>query len=426
MGLDIDHQLLSELLDRWEDSRERGVELTALELCADVPGLAPILAERITSLRSVDRWFEETSRDYPADSIEASSERGDSASFVDPKLTLRSDTIYEDVFHYASGGLGEIYSAVDGKLNRRVAIKLLAKDRCHIPTAINAFRMEAEIASRLSHPAMVPVYAVGNTDDGRPFYVMKFVRGKSLDQAIDSWHPRNEDLRCPDAKAQLDQWLRRFMLACRGVGYAHDRGIIHRDLKLAHILLGRFDETLVVDWGLAKPIGRSGRFKTDQEETLVPKNLQPTKSFGDGTASVAGTPAFMSPEQIWGGQSLDPSTDIYSLGASLYKLVTGKLPFFADEYYELRRKIVAGDCPPPSQQKAGLDRRLELIIGKAMQVQRPERYETMQDLADDLQRYLADKEVAVDQPGARWASDRPRKRFWSRRSTKGADKRIGK
>src|SRR5262249_21791281 len=163
----------------------------------------------------------------------------------------------------------------------------------------------------------VPVYGLGQYADGRPCYAMRFVRGESLKEAIQRFHGADVPGRDTGERTlALRALLSRFIAVCNAVGYAHSRGIIHRDLKPANIRRGKYGETLVVDWGLAKAVGRPDRAPNGDEPTLRP-------SSGEGQATqmgtALGTPAFMSPEQAAGRLDLlGPASDIYSLGASLY------------------------------------------------------------------------------------------------------------
>src|SRR5262249_3359697 len=157
-------------------------------------------------------------------------------------------------------------------------------------------------------------------------YAMRFVRGETLKDAIKRFHDADVPGRAPGERSlALRALLNRFIAVCNAVGYAHSRGILHRDLKPANVMLGRYGETLVVDWGLAKAVGRPDRAPNGDEPTLRP-------SSGEGQATqlgaALGTPAFMSPEQAAGRLDLlGPASDIYSLGATLYCLLTGRAPF---------------------------------------------------------------------------------------------------
>ncbi len=159
---------------------------------------------------------------------------------------------------HARGGLGEVYVARDEELNREVALKQIQDRHADHADSRSRFLLEAEITGGLEHPGIVPVYGLGHYPDGRPFYAMRFIRGDSLKEAIDRFHRADRQPgRDPGERAlALRQLLGRFVDVCNAVAYAHSRGVLHRDLKPGNVMLGPYGETLVVDWGLAKPVGR--------------------------------------------------------------------------------------------------------------------------------------------------------------------------
>ncbi len=159
---------------------------------------------------------------------------------------------------HARGGLGEVFVAYDKELHRDVALKEIRPDRADDDVSRARFVLEAEITGSLEHPGIVPVYGLGEFSGGRPYYAMRFVQGASLKAAIASFHAADAPGRDPGERAlALRDLLRRFVNVCNAIAYAHSRGVLHRDLKPANIMLGKFGETLVVDWGLAKAIGRA-------------------------------------------------------------------------------------------------------------------------------------------------------------------------
>ena len=218
--------------------------------------------------------------------------------------------------------------------------------------------VEAEITGRLEHPGIVPVYGLGTYDDGRPFYAMRFIRGDNLKAAIEQFHKDREPGRDPGERTlALRKLLRRFLDVCNAIAYAHSRGVLHRDLKPGNIMLGKYGETLVVDWGLAKTVGRperagDGDAGANARGPPSGSDVQPTE-----IGSRLGTPAYMSPEQAAGRlDELGPASDVYSLGATLYCLLTGKAAVRRTrDLVELLRKVERGEFPPPRQVKPGVD-----------------------------------------------------------------------
>src|SRR6476620_7135791 len=199
---------------------------------------------------------------------------------------------YADLTPHARGGLGEVFRGTDPELNRTVAVKRLQDRHADDPGSRRRVLVEAEVTARLEHPGVVPVYALYREAGGRPAYAMRFVQGSTLWDAVRAYHAGPPD---PVAFRRL---LQSFLQVCQTVAYAHSRGVIHRDLKPQNILLGKFGETLVVDWGLAKVVGRpEDALSEATEATRVPG-----AGSGDETAmgSAVGTPAYMSPEQAAG------------------------------------------------------------------------------------------------------------------------------
>ena len=154
---------------------------------------------------------------------------------------------------HARGGLGEVFLALDPELDRQVALKELQSYHAHDPVSQSRFLREARVTGRLEHPGIVPVYGLGRHADGRPYYAMRLIEGETLKQAIERFHGAKGAPHEPgERELAFRRLLRRFIDACNAVAYAHSRGVVHRDLKPENIMLGRFGETLVVDWGVAK------------------------------------------------------------------------------------------------------------------------------------------------------------------------------
>jgi WD40 repeat protein len=287
------------------------------------------------------------------------------------------------------GGLGEVFLARDRELGREIALKEI--QACHSGSAESRerFLLEAEVTGRLEHPGVVPVYGLGSYPDGRPFYAMRVIRGDSLQQAIDRLYsdgkidPRKRDL-------ELRQLLGRFIVVCNAIAYAHSKGVLHRDLKPANIMLGPFGETLVVDWGLAKVLGR------DESGSSASLAAGPASPEMTQEGAVLGTPAYMSPEQAAGRISeLGPAADVYSLGATLYHLLTGGAPFAGLSVLQVLFAVQEGRFLAPRAVRASVPPALEAICLKAMARRPDDRYTSARVLADDLDRWLADQPVSA-------------------------------
>jgi len=301
---------------------------------------------------------------------------------------------YRKVRFHARGGLGQVTVAYDNELHREVALKEIQDRFADDPENRSRFVLEAEITGRLEHPGIVPVYSLGRRPDGRPFYAMRFIRGETLREAVDRFFQADDAGRDPGERSRsLRKLLSRFHEACNAVGYAHSRGVLHRDLKPSNIMLGRFGETLVVDWGLAKLTGRP------ESPRRAPEGAMEHSSDGDmartRAGSLLGTPQFMSPEQAAGGlANTGPASDVYSLGATLYYLLTGRAPFNDADLSLLLRSVSQGSFAPPRQVDPRIPAQLEVICLKAMARDPGERYPDASELGEAVENWLADEPMA--------------------------------
>jgi len=281
-------------------------------------------------------------------------------------------TRYRLLHQIARGGMGVVYAAEDETLDRRVALKVLEVPGSESELASRLIR-EARVLALLEHPGIVPVHDVGTLADGRVFYTMKFVEGQRLDQYLAS-------------VASVPDRLRIFLRMCDAVAFAHARGVLHRDLKPANVMVGPFGEVLVMDWGLAKILSNAVKplsQTADPDLTVFQTNAKPSSGTGStqvsqvtGHGTVMGTPGYMSPEQARGEvASLDARSDIFSLGALLRFLI----------------------CSESSNISAAarVDRSLEAICTKAASSDPGQRYQSVQELALDVSRYLDGLAVAA-------------------------------
>jgi serine/threonine-protein kinase len=301
---------------------------------------------------------------------------------------------YQVLRPHAKGGLGQVFVALDRELQREVALKEIHEERAHDAQSRGRFLLEAEITGRLEHPGVVPVYGLGQHPDGRPFYAMRLIKGETLLEAIRRFHEAEGPQRDPgQRRLALRQLLGQFVAVCNTVAYAHSRGVLHRDLKPSNMMLGKYGETLVIDWGLAKAVGRP-----DSATTVEETSLRPSSGSGPETAAGAavGTPAYMSPEQAAGkGDLVGPASDIYSLGVTLYTLLAGRSPFHGLEMAAVLDRARRGDWQPPRQVNPRTPAALDAVCRKAMAHDPKDRYATALDLAADVEHWLADEPVTA-------------------------------
>jgi serine/threonine-protein kinase len=305
---------------------------------------------------------------------------------------------------HAKGGLGQVSVALDTELHREVALKEIQAPHADYPQSRARFVLEAEITGGLEHPGIVPIYGLGTYSDGRPYYAMRFIRGDSLKEALERFHETDFSNQPSQRLLELRKLLGRFIDVCNAMEYAHSRGVLHRDLKPGNVMLGKYGETLVVDWGLAKTVPRDSSHMSKADITRQFFDEPPIiPTSGSGTAptqmgSALGTPAYMSPEQAAGRlNELGPSSDVYSLGATLYHVLTGQPPVSSETWDvgEQLRRVQRGDFPPPRSIKRDTPKALEAICQKAMALRPQDRYASAVELANDLEHWLADEPIVA-------------------------------
>ncbi len=391
---------LAELLDRWEEAQEQGESLSAEELCAECPELVDAVRQQVEALREIDARLqthvtdgEETPGGEPADAADPASE----------PLVIHPE--FAELKFHAKGGLGAIYLATDTQLHRPVVLKFIHRRLAGDEESRKRFMLEAEVTGRLEHPGVVPVYGLGQTAAGRAFYAMQYIKGETLEAAIGWLHGGGGPPGSGGERTlEFRNLLGRFVALCKTIAYAHNRGIIHQDVKPENVMLGRYGETLLVDWGLAVPVVRDERFKQSGEKTLLPSSgSQSGSSSGGG----AGTPPYMSPERT-SGLEPTPAGDVYSLGVTLYKILTGRTPFEDLLPHQVKQNVIDGRFSRPTKLKPEAPRPLEAVCLKAMALHPRDRYATAEEIAQDVESYLGDEPVSAYRERrferlARWA-----------------------
>ena len=275
---------------------------------------------------------------------------------------------YEIMREIARGAMGVVYEARHQRLGRVVALKMIKSGVLAGEFERLRFGIEAGAAARLDHPGIVPVYEFGEVA-GKPYYSMAYIKGRSLAQLV-------EDGPLPPERAGV-----LIQRVAEAVHFAHKRGVIHRDLKPSNILVDETGRPRVTDFGLAKRI--------DDEQTLT------------HTGAVMGTPSFMPPEQARAeNDRVNERSDVYSLGATLYALTTGKPPFRSSSTFDTLRQILECDPAPPRQLNTEIDRDLETVCLKCLEKDQSKRYESAQALADDLGLWLRHEPIRARRASA--------------------------
>jgi WD40 repeat protein/tRNA A-37 threonylcarbamoyl transferase component Bud32 len=329
-----------------------------------------------------------------ADSTPTVSPGLDDAQTVSPMLTASSEEgavtpeaagRYTIQREYGRGGQSRVLLAFDQHLLREIALKELLGDveqhgtRTASQAASARFVREARITGQLEHPNIVPVYELGAHADGSVYYTQKLVRGTTLKAKLSE---------CREAGARLSL-LAHFADICHAVAYAHSRGVIHRDLKPENVMVGQFGETVVLDWGLAKAHGQ----KDLRGPALV---REATKMRADATMEgyALGTPSYMSPEQAQGHlEEIDERSDVWSLGAILFELLTGRPPFQGDTAFSIIGKVIKGAPPHCREVARTAPPELAAVADKCLTRDAKQRYGNAEEIAREIEAYQAGGDV---------------------------------
>jgi serine/threonine-protein kinase len=354
-------------------------ELLALELelrqqAGERPSIATYLERFPDYAELVAKIFAESSDEQGKET----GRQGESAGSSRAVYPARRFGDYELLGELARGGMGVVYRARQVSLDRVVALKMILSGEFASESELRRFRAEAEAAAHLDHPNIVPIFEVGR-HQGHAFFSMKLIGGGNLGRHLARYR---ED---PQAVARL------MATVARTVGHAHRKGMVHRDLKPSNILIDESGQPLIADFGLVK--------RTGDGSSLTSSGV------------LLGTPAYMAPEQVSGHEAA-PAADIYSLGAILYQLLTGRPPFRAATVAETLAQVLEHDPVPPRSLRPAIPRGLEFICLKCLEKAPARRYQSALDLAADLERFLHGDEVHGGQLSlahrlGRWARAEP-------------------
>lgn len=297
------------------------------------------------------------------------------------------------------GGLGIVWLARDENLKRLVAIKEILRSTHENSPEVRRFRREAEITGRLEHPSIVPIHQFGTDQQSdQPFYVMRYIGKRTLENAIDEFHERR--LAGQKDHLQLHYLLTSFVSICQAIAYAHSKNVIHRDLKPENVVLDSYGQVIVLDWGLAKLTGELDLIESSENFRNSGYNLSDQTQDGQ----ILGTPMYMSPEQATGRlDDINELTDVYGLGAILFSILTGFAPHdriqgnvsSRSTISELLRSIVSQEPPAASSLNPDTPPELEAICSKALSVKSYNRYQSAAELAEEIQRWMAGEPVSA-------------------------------
>ncbi len=351
----------------------------------------------------------DANRAAPAATLAESTASTDSSLFASLTSRGSSATRYRFEGKVAQGGMGAILRVWDADLRRHLAMKVMLQNAAPDASRLSRFLEEAQVTGQLDHPGIVPVHELGVDADGRVFFTMKLVKGETLTQVFekvdggaDGWN--------------LTRALTVLLRVCDAMAFAHEKGVIHRDLKPGNVMVGRFGETYVMDWGLSRVLDaketKDIRIRADATASVVRTTRRDSDSRDtpdsplltmDG--DVVGTPAYMSPEQAQGDlERVGPQSDVYALGAMLYHLLTGRVPYVEPDENPHGRAIHAmvmhGPPRPVHQLAKEAPAELVSICEKAMARSLAHRYRSMTELADDLRAWLENRVVRAHAAGA--------------------------
>jgi len=349
-------------LDSLSESLREGLHPDLDEMIQLHPDLADDLRELWGTVNFVEvvTADDETSTHWGASELQATRREAEGASSHLIGTRLGGHQLLEEI---GRGGMGIVYRARDLDNDRIVALKCLARGHSASPTELARFRAEATAAAKLNHPHIIPLHYV-EENDGEPYFVMTYIEGATLSKRL-----ADRPMTAREAASLL-------LPVCRAIHYAHDQGVLHRDLKPSNILINTSNQPFVGDFGLAKLLDMDGSLTQ--------------------TGAILGTPSYMAPEQAsrsWG--TVGPRSDVYSLGAILYQMISGRPPFMAPNPLDVVLLLLEQDPIPPRVLVPKVNSDLEMIALKCLQKSPGLRYSSAGALADDLEAFLAGESISA-------------------------------
>jgi serine/threonine protein kinase len=297
------------------------------------------------------------------------------------------------------GGMGKVWVSYDRHLRRHVAIKQPKPGLARDEGILRRLAEEARVTAGLEHPAIVSVHEYRPACGETPFYVMRLVHGRTLRELIQEYHDPSKTLACGERRLLWNRLLQVFATVCDAVAYAHERDVLHRDLKPGNIVVGPFGETVVLDWGLAKRVQASSEAAAESVTKGFLASYDTPENRGAPTPPSApmGTALYMAPEQLDGRATA--RSDVFGLGAVLYEILTGRAPYQAaggeDPTAALLPRVREARIEPVCQLCKHMPRSLEAVCLKALAREPAERYATAAELGNEVRKYLADEPVAA-------------------------------
>jgi len=311
---------------------------------------------------------------------------------------------YDMLGSVGQGAMGEILLARDQELRRKVAFKQIHTNMATNHKVLQRFLTEAQITAQLDHPNIVPIYSLEATPDGSIGYSMKLIQGKTFKDLIKEAREQSEQTGKVDEAHQQRTLLEHFLKVCDAMHYSHQKGVIHRDLKPANIMVGPYNEVYVMDWGIAKVISKPEAEVEPEVAALMQSEAHEPEIERTQMGQIMGTPRYMSPQQAAGrNDTLDSRCDQFALGLILFELISLKPAFRASSQIDLLKRVLKAELEPmtPAANQPRIPKELQAIVQKATAKKVDDRYETVQQMADDLRRFFRG-EAVLARPDTPW------------------------